>query len=289
MTESNRVPRRFWKRPAVLVAAAVVLLVLVVDAWLVRLYFGHPEGADNVAAAAEPVAQDSPTPSGTMSNAAGPSAAGPTPTPDRAGSTRSGAVTTPPHGRLVVAPAWVQKISARTNIPPRALTAYANAQLDMDSGQAACHMSWALLAGIGSIESGHGSYGGSVLQADGTTSKVILGPALDGSNGNAAIPATPLGLRLDGDARWDHAIGPMQFIPSTWSHWATSYDGGTPNPNDIDDAALTAARYLCAAGGDVSTADGWHKAIGAYNAPITYLVLVTNQANEYARLSLAAA
>jgi membrane-bound lytic murein transglycosylase B len=147
-------------------------------------------------------------------------------------------------------------------------------------------MSWTLLAGIGLVESRHGSAGGATLQADGVTSTPILGPALDGSRGTVAIPATAEGLRLDGDPKWDHAIGPMQFIPSTWSRWGRSADGGTPNPNDIDDAALTAAAYLCAAGGDVGTAAGWQAAISAYNAPPGYAVEVTDQANVYAQQSL---
>jgi membrane-bound lytic murein transglycosylase B len=181
-----------------------------------------------------------------------------------------------------VADSWVAAVSVRTGIPARALTAYANAQLATDATQPGCHMSWTLLAGIGDVESAHGSAGGATLLADGTTSTRILGPALDGSHDTVAIPATAEGRQLDGDPRWDHAIGPMQFLPSTWSHWGVSADGGIPNPNDIDDAALTAARYLCAGGRDVATAPGWQAAIASYNAPTGYAVRVTEQANVYA-------
>ena len=41
----------------------------------------------------------------------------------------------------------------------------------------------------------------------------------------------------------------MQFIPSTWRTWQTDGDGdGVADPNDIDDAALAAAGYLCQSG-----------------------------------------
>src|SRR5262249_37765056 len=96
---------------------------------------------------------------------------------------------------------------------------------------------------------------GAALRPDGTTSTLILGPALDGTHGNIAVPATAEGRLLDGDPAWDHAVGPMQFIPSTWSHWGVSATGGVPNPSNIDDAALTAA-HLLGGGGWVPRAGG---------------------------------
>jgi membrane-bound lytic murein transglycosylase B len=254
------------------------ILVLLLDAWLVYVHNADRDRLrmPSVAAAAPPVAAVEPSPTGTSEPTSTPTDPAPTaPTQE------------PSPARATVAAFWVNDISARTGIPARALTAYANAQLATDRSTPGCHMSWALLAGIGYVESRHGSFGGSVLQADGVASPPILGPALDGSHGMAAIPATADGVRLDGDQKWDHAIGPMQFIPSTWMRWGVSADGGVPNPNDIDDAALTAASYLCAAGGDVATPAGWQAAIGAYNAPTEYRMQVTQQANTYAQLSLA--
>ena len=61
------------------------------------------------------------------------------------------------------------------------------------------------------------------------------------ANGFAAIADTDGGA-LDGDARWDHAVGPMQFIPSTWQLAGRDGNGdGTADPFNIDDAALSAA------------------------------------------------
>jgi membrane-bound lytic murein transglycosylase B len=188
--------------------------------------------------------------------------------------------------RLMADPSWVATVAGRTGIPSRALSAYVDAQLTSTLTMPSCHIGWTMLAGIGGVESNHGRFGGSSLQPDGTTTVPILGPPLNGTHGNKAIPATPAGVRFDGDPHWDHAVGPMQFLPSTWTKWGTSASGGVPNPNNIDDAALTAARYLCAAGRDLSTPAGWRNAIGAYNSPQAYAVRVTDLADQYAQASL---
>src|SRR3546814_10983757 len=61
--------------------------------------------------------------------------------------------------------------------------------------------------------------------SDGRSSRPILGPALDGRPGFAAIRSTPESATWHGDSTWDHAVGPLQFIPSTWSRWAADGDG----------------------------------------------------------------
>ncbi|MCP2253218.1 hypothetical protein LY13_001966 [Prauserella aidingensis] len=61
----------------------------------------------------------------------------------------------------------------------------------------------------------------------------------------------------------------MRFLPAHWQRWEqrATTDGRGPDPQDIDDAALTAARYLCADGRDLSTAEGWWKAVGGFREP----------------------
>jgi membrane-bound lytic murein transglycosylase B len=106
---------------------------------------------------------------------------------------------------------------------------------------------------------------------------------LDGTQGNAAIAATKATTEATGDPEWDHAVGPMQFIGSTWAKWGTDASGdGIADPNNIDDAALTTARYLCAAGRDMSDGDGWTSAIHAYNHSDDYVNAVRASANELA-------
>nr|WP_240947596.1 lytic murein transglycosylase [Planosporangium mesophilum] len=90
------------------------------------------------------------------------------------------------------------------------------------------------------------------------------------------------GGRLDGDRTWDHAVGPMQFIPSTWGQYGADADGdGVADINDIDDAALAAARYLCAGNRNLTVAGDWWAAIMAYNAVQAYIQDVFNAANDY--------
>ena len=131
---------------------------------------------------------------------------------------------------------------------------------------ASCGLGWTTLAGIGWVESQHGTIGGRSLDAAGRPSTPILGPALDGSGPVAAIRANASSSRLHGDPDWDHAVGPMQFIPSTWETWGRDGDGdGTADPQDLDDAAAAAAAYLCGTGQDLTTGPGWSAAVYAYN------------------------
>ncbi|WP_428832476.1 murein transglycosylase [Amycolatopsis dongchuanensis] len=176
---------------------------------------------------------------------------------------------------------WADKVSTVTNIPARALVAYGNAELALRDSQPACRVSWATLAGIGRIESNHGQYAGAVLQANGYPSKAIVGVPLDGSAGVRAIGDTD-GGRFDGDPNYDRAVGPMQFIPSTWAKWGGGYD-----PQQIDAAALAAAKYLCAGGRDMSSAAGWWQGILSYNNSVEYAQKVFGLADSYAKAAQA--
>jgi len=168
------------------------------------------------------------------------------------------------------------------------------------AARASCSIDWALLAGIGQIESNHGRLGGASVSRSGKVSTTILGPLLDGgaterdalarqfdegqwaaiteavrsiqlavqaavenssldesgdradasaaeASGNGfAVVVDSDGGRLDGNEQWDRAIGPMQFIPETWSKWATDGNGdGATDPHNLYDAAASAARFLC--------------------------------------------
>lgn len=183
-----------------------------------------------------------------------------------------------------VDPDWVRLHSGRTGIPAVAVRAYADASLTLAAEQPGCHLGWTTLAGIAAIESDHGRHGGGDLDEDGRTTVPVVGPALDGSPGLAAIPADAASTSRHGDPVWDHAVGPFQFIGSTWERWKADGDqDGREDPHDIDDAALAAARYLCAAGQDLRTGAGWSRAIHSYNHSDAYVLDVLAAAESVAR------
>ena len=79
----------------------------------------------------------------------------------------------------------------------------------------------------------------------------------------------------------------MQFIPSTWRANAIDADNdGKADPNDINDASLTAASYLCKNGRDLSKTDMWWAAILSYNAVQPYAQRVYDAANLYGQKSV---
>lgn len=133
---------------------------------------------------------------------------------------------------------------ADVGLPVVVLDAYVSA----GRAGSACAIDWAILGGIGWIESHHGTYFGATVQSDGELSEPIVGIRLDGTR--SALISDSDGGRLDGDTVYDRAVGPMQFIPSTWTRHAVDGDGDTiANPQNLHDAAATAAAYLCRVGG----------------------------------------
>jgi hypothetical protein len=172
---------------------------------------------------------------------------------------------------------------AANGIPTVALNAYRVAAARMASADPGCGIDWALLAGIGRVESDHGRFGGAVLHSDGRSTPKIVGPALNG-HGTALIAAPSNGMALDGDSVYTHALGPMQFIPQTWAGYGVDADNdGHADIFDINDAALGAARYLCAAGGDLRTHDGRVRGVMAYNHVGWYVTEVLALADAYRR------
>jgi hypothetical protein len=97
----------------------------------------------------------------------------------------------------------------------------------------------------------------------------------------AAIGQIESGWRANPGVSSAGALGPMQFLPSTWAEWGITAFGepGPPNIMDPFDAVPAAARYLCAAGG--STAAGLPSAIFAYNHAGWYVNEVLALAREY--------
>ena len=166
-------------------------------------------------------------------------------------------------------------------IPTAALLAYQNAADVLAKADPTCKLEWPLLAAIGKVESDHGRFAGNALGADGVARPGIYGIPLNGSSATAQITDTD-GGQLDNDTTYDRAVGPMQFIPSTWDVVGVDGDSdGVANPQDLDDAAVAAGVYLCAGGGDLSTDSGASAAVFSYNHSDSYVDLVLSIASDY--------
>lgn len=255
-------PQRSGRRPhGAVIALAVVtgLMVLAVVVW----------GRFLSGASAAPVPE---LLTGYTPALAASTAVVPTPAPSAGGV----ATAAPPQTTTIVVPqlasssdteprvdaTWLDRTSVATSISRRALQAYAGAELELEREKPACKLGWDTLAGIGKIESNDGR----TLTDAGYSTSPILGPAVQGSL---------------------HAQGPMQFMPSTWAKWGADGNGdGVADPNQIDDATLAAARYLCSYGA-LDTAAGWHAAVFGYNHLETYVAAVAAQATLYAQRAAA--
>jgi hypothetical protein len=136
------------------------------------------------------------------------------------------------------------KLPVTTNVPTTGVP-QSLITLYQESAKEYCPgMSWTVLAAINEIESG-----------DGTND----GPSSAG------------------------ALGPMQFLPSTWAEWGIDAFGqtGAPDITNPLDAVPSAARLLCAAGAGNSAS--LSAAIFAYNHATWYVAEVLALASEYAQ------
>ncbi|MFT3663075.1 MAG: lytic transglycosylase domain-containing protein [Gordonia sp. (in: high G+C Gram-positive bacteria)] len=166
-------------------------------------------------------------------------------------------------------------------IPGVVLQAYKLAATRVAAENPQCKLPWYLLAGIGRIESGHAGDGD--VDEFGNTRTEIRGPVLDGSlSGHEVITDTDKG-RWDGDPKHDRAMGPMQFIPSTWKTWGSDANGdGEADPDNIFDATFSAGRYLCSGVTDIMSEKNKIGAVLRYNRSRAYVNNVLGWAAAYA-------
>jgi membrane-bound lytic murein transglycosylase B len=177
---------------------------------------------------------------------------------------------------------WAAERAPALGIPAGALEAYAYAARVAEVENPDCHLTWPTLAGIGMVESHHGNYRGANIALNGDVTPFIRGVRLDGTLGNLEIIDSDRGA-LDGDPDLDRAMGPMQFIPETWRLYGVDANNdGKVSPDNFDDAALSAAGYLCWRGKDLSTPRGWMNALAAYNLSDQYARTVRDWATAYA-------
>lgn len=153
---------------------------------------------------------------------------------------------------------------------PVLLDAYLSASAASSEVASGCEVRWTVLAGIGQVESA--SLAGRAIAPDGSVEPPVVGVALDGGGGTAAIADTDGGA-LDGDVVWDRAVGPLQLLPSSWRAYGQDGDGdGTADPQNVYDAALAAAAHLCrTAPGDYDDIAALSAALYAYNRSSAYV------------------
>lgn len=183
---------------------------------------------------------------------------------------------------------WITKVSSASGIPARALEAYAGVAIQMSEANPGCDIGWNTLASIGEVESHHGTIFGGTIDASGLVSPPIYGVPLDGGS-FANVPDTDKGV-IDGDATIDRAVGPMQLIPGSWHNWHTDANGdGREDPQNIDDATMAAAHYLCRASKAMGSEEGWRAGVRAYNGSDQYVADVARYAASYAASATRAA
>jgi hypothetical protein len=174
----------------------------------------------------------------------------------------------------------ISSLSA-SGIPSAALFAYRRAAQLVDRSDPGCHVTWALIAAVGRVESNHGRIDGNILSEHGIARPGIFGPPLNGAQGSVLVRDTDNG-ELDHDTTYDRAVGPMQFVPSAWYEVGTDVDGdGVANPQDVYDAATGAGVYLCAGDYDLATPEGQRAAVYNYNHSDGYVTLVLSVMDSY--------
>lgn len=177
---------------------------------------------------------------------------------------------------------WAELRAPALEMPVVALEAYAYAARVAEVENPKCHLAWTTLAGIGMVESHNGTYRGATIAPDGKVTPPIRGVRLDGTGGNLRIVDTEAS-ELAGEEALERAKGPMQFISETWRLYGVDANNdGVADPDNIDDAALSAAGYLCWRGKDLSTPRGWITALKAYNNSGVYARAVRDWATAYA-------
>lgn len=171
---------------------------------------------------------------------------------------------------------------AEGRIPLVAYEAYRDASDAAPTIADGCAVDWTVIAGIGQMESAHGRVHGGELASNGDVRPPIRGTALDGTRGTSAVPDTEDG-EFDGDAEWDRAMGPLQFIPSTWRELGRDGNGdGVADPDNLYDAALAAVAHLCLlAPGDFADRGDLRAALVVYNASGRYADEVLGWAARY--------
>jgi hypothetical protein len=166
-------------------------------------------------------------------------------------------------------------------IPGAVFAGYLHAETVLAMTAPRCHLEWPVVAAVGYAVSGHAR--GGQVDSGGRTVARLVGPRLTGSFGLLTIPDTDRG-RWDGDMSWDRAVGPMQIVPSIWRRYS---EPDRADPDSVGDSAVTAGRYLCAGGADLSQPAELRAAIARYCASELFVASVLATERDYRALTRA--
>src|SRR5881394_1077982 len=126
-----------------------------------------------------------------------------------------------------------------------------------------CATPWWLLLGVARAESGGGTHDGASIDDDWVVRPLIFGPP------------TPYG----------RALGPAQFIPSSWDLFGLDGSGdGVADPHNFLDALLAMAKHLCSSAGggvDLSQETAARAGLIGYNHDQGYVNTVWGYAVDY--------
>lgn len=160
--------------------------------------------------------------------------------------------------------------------------AYVSAERQVAATHPDCRIRWQALAGVSRVESNHGRFRGGHVEVNGRVTVVILGPVLNGKVEDIAEVVDTDGGALDGNAKFERAVGPMQFLPQTWQSFGADGNGdGVVDVHNLYDATLAAARYLCYRRSSLDDEAQLRRALLTYNQSGVYADTVRSWAHDY--------
>jgi len=170
--------------------------------------------------------------------------------------------------------------------------AYVNASEMIETMIPGCAMRPQILAGIAQEESHQGTlYGRTVDPVTLNVVPPIYGPVLNGTLEGTRVVVDTDGGALDLIVGYDRAMGPFQFMPESWMRYGRDGDGdGLANPQNMWDAALSAAVHLCSQPGPPANLNendaALRAAIMGYNNSTVYLTAVLGHIEAYDELAI---
>ncbi|MBP1160009.1 hypothetical protein ABIC28_002515 [Rhodococcus sp. PvR044] len=165
-------------------------------------------------------------------------------------------------------------------IPGVNFAAYQSAEKLLAKDLPGCGISWMQIAGIGMVESHHAN--GGKAHDNGDVFEPVIGLPLNGSLPGQAVIMDTDGGALDGDTVYDRAVGPTQFIPTTWAQFGADGNGdGKIDPQNLFDSAAATGKYLCDRGTNMRDIGSATMAIHRYNNSMAYVANVTAWALAY--------